>query len=86
MSPETGLFDLTDLKDVKVSNEGLQKADGWSCAKCGATLVLKNKIFSYMGMTFSHEVPRCPVCGMVFISKELADGKMAKVEQMMEDK
>ena len=68
------------------SNEGLRKADGWVCAKCGAKLVMKNKIFSYMSMTFSHEVPRCPVCGMVFISKELADGKMAEVEKLMEDK
>ena len=65
---------------------GLQNLDKWVCAKCGEMLVLKNKIFSYMGMTFSREVPRCPVCGMVFISKELADGKMAEVEQLMEDK
>ena len=71
---------------MELADERLQKTDGWVCAKCGAVLVLKNKIFSYMGMTFSHEVPRCPVCGMVFISKKLADGKMAKVEQMMEDK
>ena len=69
-----------------MTTEGLQKTDGWACAKCGAVLVLKSKIFSYMGMTFSHEVPRCPICGMVFISKELADGKMAEVEQLMEDK
>jgi len=68
------------------AKEELQKNNEWVCAKCGAGLVKKNKIFSYMGMTFSHEVPRCPVCGMVFISKELADGKMAEVEQLMEDK
>jgi rubrerythrin len=73
-------------KEAEVVNEELPKTDEWACAKCGAGLVSKNKIFSYMGMTFSHEVPRCPVCGMVFISKELADGKMAKVEQLMEDK
>jgi len=60
--------------------------DGWVCAKCGAALILHNTIFAYMGMTFSHEVLRCPVCGMVLISKELADGKMAEVEQLMEDK
>jgi len=59
---------------------------GWSCAKCGVPLVMKNTIFSYMGMTFSHEAPGCPECGMVMIPKELADGKMAEVEQLMEDK
>jgi len=58
----------------------------WVCAKCDAALAPKNTLFSYMGMTFSHEVLRCPKCGLVFISKDLADGKMAEVEQLMEDK
>jgi len=58
----------------------------WSCAKCGVALAPKNNVFSYMGMTFSHEVLCCPKCGMVFITKELAEGKMAEVEQLMEDK
>ena len=62
-------------------------ADGqWVCTKCGVGLVQKSTLFSYMGMTFSHEVMRCPKCGMVLITKELADGKMAEVEQLMEDK
>jgi rubredoxin len=58
----------------------------WMCAKCEVALVPKSAVFSYMGMTFAHEVLRCPVCGMVFIQKELADGKMAEVEQLMEEK
>ena len=62
------------------------EAGGWVCAKCVAGLTQGGALFSYMGMTFSHEVPRCPVCGAVFISKDLADGKMAEVEQLMEDK
>ena len=60
--------------------------DMWKCAKCKATLVCKSVTFEYMDMTFSHEVLRCPVCGMVLITKQLADGKMSEVEQMMEDK
>jgi len=66
--------------------EELQKTGVWTCAKCSVELVPGNKIFSYMGTTFSHEVLRCPVCGMVFISKQLADGKMAEVERSLEDK
>ncbi|MDR0875810.1 MAG: DNA-binding protein [Clostridiales Family XIII bacterium] len=58
----------------------------WQCAKCGVDLAPKSTVFSYMGMTFAHEVLRCPVCGLVFIQKELADGKMAEVEQLMEEK
>ena len=60
--------------------------DGWRCAKCDALLVPKKTTFSYLGMAFSHKALRCPKCSMVFITKELADGKMAEVEQMMEDK
>ena len=32
------------------------------------------------------ELPCCPVCGRVFISAELAEGRIAEVEQMLEDK
>ncbi|MCL2493931.1 MAG: hypothetical protein FWF33_07835 [Clostridiales bacterium] len=65
---------------------GAQNEDRWFCACCGKPLAPANTIFSYMGMTFSYEVMRCPGCGMVLIPRELADGKMAEVEQMMEDK
>lgn len=58
----------------------------WRCAKCGTGLVPTNVIFRYMGRSFSHEVPACPNCGRVLITKELAQGKMAEVEALMEDK
>ena len=62
------------------------KETAWTCGKCGVPLVSKKTVFSYLGRTFSHEVPRCPKCGNVFISRALADGRMAEVEQQMEDK
>lgn len=58
----------------------------WRCAKCGVQLEPTKVIFRYMGRSFSHEVPACPQCGKVFISKELAQGKMVEVEALMEDK
>lgn len=58
----------------------------WSCAKCGVPLEKAKIVFHYMGRSFGHEVPACPRCGKVFISKELAQGKMAQVEALMEDK
>ena len=64
----------------------MSESSKWKCATCGVNLVPKSTIFSYLGMTFSHEVLRCPKCGMVFIPKDLAEGKMAEVEMMMEDK
>ena len=41
---------------------------------------------SYLGQTFPVELPRCPSCGFVYVSEELASGKMLKVEQALEDK
>ena len=63
-----------------------QEERSWQCARCGVALVKQKVNFSYMGRTFGHEVPVCPKCGMVFISRELAKGRMAEVELLMEDK
>ena len=71
------------MADANVKN---LNTDGWLCSKCGVHLTPKKTLFTYMNMSFSYEVLRCPECGMVFISKDLADGKMAEVEQLMEDK
>ncbi len=58
----------------------------WKCAKCGAELVPTRIVFQYMGRSFGYEVPACPNCGDAFISEDLAKGKMAEVESLMEDK
>ena len=60
--------------------------DTLKCAKCGVRLAPKKIVFNYMGRSFTHEVPCCPKCGRVFISRELAEGKMAEVEEQLEDK
>ncbi|MCL2366621.1 MAG: DNA-binding protein [Oscillospiraceae bacterium] len=56
------------------------------CARCNEYLVLKKTVFDYMGRSFTHEVPCCPKCGKVFIPPELAMGRMAEVEEQLEDK
>ncbi len=58
----------------------------WKCSVCGKEIVPAKIMFEYMGRKFGHEVPACPECGRVFISRELAKGKMAEVEALMEDK
>lgn len=58
----------------------------WKCALCDEPLVLKKTLFSYMGRSFSHEVPRCLQCGRVLILPDLAEGRMAEVEEQLEDK
>lgn len=57
-----------------------------SCGKCGRKLVLSKVDFSYIGKNFHADVYRCPSCGKVCILPELAEGKMAEVEHLLEDK
>ena len=58
----------------------------WKCAACDEELVIKKTRFSYMERSFTHEVPCCPRCGKVLIVQELAEGRMAEVEEQLEDK
>ena len=57
-----------------------------TCRKCEAKLALKKVVFEYLGSNFTYDLPCCPKCGDVFISAELAEGKIAEVEQLREDK
>jgi hypothetical protein len=41
---------------------------------------------SYLGNRFTTEMPRCPRCGQALVSEDLALGKMAEVEGILEDK
>ena len=56
------------------------------CVKCDRELAPRKIVFEYMGHTVAHEVPTCPKCGKVYISEDLAEGRMSEVEQMLEDK
>ncbi len=58
----------------------------WMCGRCGCALETKKVNVSYMGSSFPVDLPVCPQCGQVYISEELATGKMADVEQLLEDK
>ncbi len=58
----------------------------WKCGRCQCDLVTKKVQLDYMGYSISHDLPACPKCGKVYISKELAEGRMCEVEQTLEDK
>ena len=58
----------------------------WKCATCDKALKPKKVVFEYMNRSFSHEVLCCPKCGKVFIPKDLAEGRMAEVEKLLEEK
>ena len=56
------------------------------CATCNVPLEMGKVEATYLGQRFPVELPRCPSCGFVYVSEELALGKMLKVEQALEDK
>ncbi len=60
--------------------------DKMECCRCGVPLVLKRADFSYLNYNFHVDVPRCPVCGMIFLPQDLVEGKMAEVEAVLEEK
>jgi len=59
---------------------------GLVCAACDVALEMGKVEASYLGQRFPVELPRCPKCGFVYVSEELALGRMLKVEQALEDK
>ena len=59
----------------------------WVCARCdGQALRPGSAKLVYMGGTYVVELLKCSRCGLVFIPEDLALGKMAEVEQILEDK
>jgi hypothetical protein len=58
----------------------------WSCCRCGQAMQPGPVQLSYMGNSFTLELPRCPTCGLILIPEGLATGRMAEVERILEDK
>jgi len=56
------------------------------CTRCDAPLVKSDTKFDYLGHIFTHNAQKCPVCGMVYVSEELAAGRIAEIETLLEDK
>jgi hypothetical protein len=63
-----------------------EEADKWVCDECEKPLVMRKVGFAYMKGTFHVDLPVCAGCGFVLITEELATGKMAEVERILEDK
>jgi hypothetical protein len=58
----------------------------WTCDRCGVNLVPGPVTVTYMGSRLSTELPLCPGCGFVLVTEAVALGRMAEVEQILEDK
>jgi hypothetical protein len=58
----------------------------WWCTKCSVPLQTGKVNIAYLGSAFPVDLLRCPKCGQVYIPEDLALGKMAEVEKLLEDK
>ena len=56
----------------------------WRCFKCNQSLVVSPAIVDYLGNELITDLPMCPSCAMVLISEQLAVGKVAEVEQLLD--
>lgn len=56
------------------------------CCSCQLPLKPVRTELEYLGYGFSEEILRCPGCGQVYISPEMALNRMAEVELTLEDK
>ncbi|MFH1156938.1 MAG: DNA-binding protein [Pseudomonadota bacterium] len=70
------------MKSDTVRPEDLE----WTCFRCRTNLVPAQVMVEYMGNRLTTELPVCPDCGFVLVSETVALGKMAEVEQILEDK
>lgn len=64
----------------------LQNENDLFCVKCQIGLEQSNVTFSYLGHHFSAEVLRCPICGQLYLSEDMVRGKIAQVEELLEEK
>ncbi|HZJ74539.1 MAG TPA: YgiT-type zinc finger protein [Perlabentimonas sp.] len=56
------------------------------CNKCNKELEPIKTNFSYLGHSFFTDLPKCPKCGMVYISEEFVKSRISEVEMQLEDK
>ncbi len=59
---------------------------GWICNRCHLALCVQKVRLQYSRVIFAVDLPVCPQCGIMLIPEDLATGKMAEAEQILEDK
>lgn len=68
------------------SRKGGSELKEWICAKCGIALQESKVNIAYLDAMLPVDLYKCPECDEIFVPEELALGKMAEVEKMLEDK
>ena len=65
---------------------GSSEAVPWRCYHCRRELIVGPVTVTYLGNRFTTDLPHCPDCRLILVPEDLALGKMAEVEQILEDK
>ena len=66
--------------------EHVENKEKLICCRCNKELVPTQTFFDYLGHNFHTDILRFPECGEVYIPESLVKGRMAEVEQELEDK
>ena len=66
--------------------EHVENKEKLICCRCNKELVPTQTFFDDLGHNFHTDILRCPECGEVYIPESLVKGRMAEVEQELEDK
>ena len=66
--------------------EHVENKEKLICCRCNKELVPTQTFFDYLGHNFHTDILRCPECGEVYIPESLVKGRMAEVDQELEDK
>jgi ribosomal protein S27AE len=56
------------------------------CGKCRLPLEIGQVEMYYQRQKLKADFPKCPRCGLVYISEELVKGRMLEIEKTLEDK
>lgn len=79
-------MEIGSASDDETTFGGETAESPWQCAKCDRPLELETIVVCYLLYDFPVNMLKCPTCGFVLVGEELALGKMAEVEQLLEDK
>jgi Fe-S oxidoreductase len=70
----------------RVDQTYVPETGSWRCTACDAPLTANQVVVSYLGSVFTISLLTCPACGQTLVPEALALGRMAEVEQLLEDK
>lgn len=70
----------------RVDQTYVPASGSWACAACTQALAPSPVVVSYLGSVFTISLLSCPDCGQTLVPEHLALGRMAEVEQLLEDK